>query len=77
MGKGYSEEEIREKLISVLKDSESGMSGVEISEQMKVNRITMTKYLKVFAAEGLVRQKNIGNITLWFLEPGQEVISFS
>lgn len=76
MGKGYSEEEIREKLISVLKDSESGMSGVEISEQMKVNRVTMTKYLKVFAAEGLVRQKNIGNITLWFLEPGQESFNF-
>ena len=76
MGKGYSEEDIREKLISVLKHSESGMSGVEISEQMKVNRITMTKYLKVFAAEGLVRQKNIGNITLWFLEPGQESFHF-
>ena len=52
------------------------MSGVEISDQMKVNRITMTKYLKVFAAEGLVRQKNIGNITLWFLEPGQESFHF-
>ena len=76
MGKGYSEEEIREKLISVLDGSESGMSGVEISQQMKVNRVTMTKYLKVFAAEGLVRQKNIGNITLWFLEPGQESFHF-
>lgn len=76
MGKGYSEEEIREKLISVLKDSESGMSGVEISKQMQVNRVTMTKYLKVFAAEGLVRQKNIGNVTLWFLESGQESFNF-
>lgn len=76
MGKGYSTEEIREKLISVLDGSESGMSGVEISEQMKVNRVTMTKYLKVFAAEGLVRQKNIGNVTLWFLEPGQESFNF-
>ncbi|AFS81484.1 transcriptional regulator [Candidatus Nitrosopumilus koreensis AR1] len=76
MGKGYSTEKIREKLISVLDGSESGMSGVEISEQMKVNRITMTKYLKVFAAEGLVRQKNIGNVTLWFLEPGQESFNF-
>ena len=36
----------------------------------------MTKYLKVFAAEGLLRQKNIGNITLWFLEPGQEAYDF-
>lgn len=76
MGKGYSSEEIREKLISVLDGSVTGMSGVEISEKVGVNRITMTKYLKVFAAEGLLRQKNIGNITLWFLEPGQESFNF-
>ena len=71
MGRGYSNEEIRKKLILTLKDSETGMSGVEISEKIGINRITMGKYLKVFAVEGLLRQKNIGNITLWFLEPGQ------
>ncbi len=76
MGKGYSTEEIREKLISILVDTVSGMSGVEISEKIEINRITMSKYLKVFAAEGLLRQKNIGNVTLWFLEPGQESFSF-
>jgi len=76
MGKGYSSEEIREKLISVLEDSKIGMSGVEISEKVGVNRITMTKYLKVFAANGLLRQKNIGNVILWFLEPGQESFTF-
>ncbi|MFQ5782960.1 MAG: B12-binding domain-containing protein [Nitrosopumilus sp.] len=76
MGRGYSTEEIRQRLISTLKDSDSGMSGVEIAENIGVNRITMTKYLKVFAAEGLLRQKNIGNMTLWFLEPGQESYNF-
>ena len=76
MGKGYSTEEIRQKLIPILKDSETGMSGVEISEKINVNRITMAKYLKVFAAEGLLRQKNIGNIILWFLESGQESFNF-
>ena len=76
MGRGYSTEVIRQKLISTLKDSETGMSGVEISEKIDVNRITMAKYLKVFAAEGLLRQKNIGNVTLWFLEPGQESYNF-
>jgi len=76
MAKGYLVEEIREKLISVLKDSDSGMSGIEISKKVNVSRITMTKYLKVFAAEGLLRQKNIGNVTLWFLEPGQESFAF-
>ena len=76
MGKGYSTEEIRQKLISVLDGVASGMSGIEISEKIGINRITMAKYLKVFAAEGLLRQKNIGNVTLWFLEPGQESFNF-
>ena len=76
MVRGYLVEEIREKLISILKNSNSGMSGVEISKKINVNRITMIKYLKVFAAEGLLRQKNIGNVTLWFLEPGQESFIF-
>lgn len=34
MAKGYLVGEIREKLISVLKDSESGMSGIEISKKL-------------------------------------------
>jgi len=76
MGRGYSIEDIREKLISVLKNSDTGMSGVEISEKVNINRITMAKYLKVFAADGLLRQKNIGNVTLWFLTPGQESFHF-
>lgn len=76
MGRGYQSEDIRQKLIQILEGSESGMSGVEISEKIGVNRLTMTKYLKIFAAEGLLRQKNIGNITLWFLEPGQESYEF-
>jgi DNA-binding IclR family transcriptional regulator len=73
MGRGYQVAKIRQKLIDVFETSKTGMSGVEISEKLGVNRITMTKYLKVFAAEGFLRQKNIGNTTLWFLEPGQEV----
>jgi len=76
MVRGYLAEDIREKLILLLKDSDDGMSGIEISKKIDVNRITMIKYLKVFAAEGLLRQKNIGNVTLWFLEPGQESFIF-
>lgn len=76
MGKGYESAKIRQKLIDLLKDSKTGMSGVEISKNLGVNRTTITKYLKVFAAEGFLRQNNIGNITLWFLESGQEAYSF-
>jgi len=76
MSRGYLSTEIKQKLINVLKDSKTGMSGVEISERLGVNRTTMTKYLQVFAAEGFLKQKNIGNVILWFLEPGQEVYFF-
>ena len=36
----------------------------------------MTKYLQVFAAEGFIKQKNIGNVTLWFIEDGTEQFHF-
>ena len=76
MGKGYQIEELKQKLIQILQNSKMGMSGVEISEKLQINRITMTKYLKVLAAEGFLRQKIIGNTNLWFLELGQESFIF-
>lgn len=76
MGKGYQIDELKHKLIDILQDSKIGLSGIDISEKLDVNRITMTKYLKVLAAEGFLRQKNIGNTTLWLLESGQETFTF-
>lgn len=76
MGKSYPIIELKQKLVEILEDSKIGMSGVEISKKLDVNRITMTKYLKVLFAEGFLRQKIIGNTTLWFLESGQETFSF-
>jgi len=74
--RGYQSEKIKEKLIDILHDSKTGLSGIEISEKLKINRLTMTKYLQVFAAEGLVKQKNIGNVNLWFMEEGVELFEF-
>jgi hypothetical protein len=74
--RGYQVENIKEKLIEVLHDSKIGLSGIEIAEKLKINRLTMTKYLQVFAAEGLVKQKNIGNVNLWFMEEDVESFEF-
>jgi hypothetical protein len=74
--RGYQAEKIKEKLIEVLHDSKTGLSGIEISKKLKINRLTTTKYLQVFAAEGLVKQKNIGNVKLWFMEEGVESFEF-
>jgi hypothetical protein len=76
MARGYKLEEIQQKLIDVLSDSKTGLSGVEISEKLGINRATMAKYLSIFAAEGLIKQKNAGNINLWFIESGTEKLHF-
>ncbi len=76
MARGYQTKEIKQKLVDVLNNTKIGMSGVEISKKLGVNRITMTKYLNIFAAEGLIRQKNIGNVNLWFIEEGTEQFQF-
>ena len=76
MTRGYQPEKIKEKLIDVLRNSKTGLSGVEISKKLGINRITMTKYLNVFAAEGLVKQKNIGSVNLWFIEGGVTHFNF-
>ena len=76
MTRGYQTEEIKEKLVDLLSSSKTGLSGLEISERLNINRITTTKYLNVFAAEGFVKQKNIGNVNLWFIEDGTEKFHF-
>ena len=76
MARGYQTEEIKEKLVDLLTTSRTGLSGLEISERLEINRITTTKYLNIFAAEGLIKQKNIGNVNLWFIEDGTEKFNF-
>ena len=76
MARGYQTEELKEKLVDLLSNSKVGLSGLEISKQLEINRITTTKYLNIFAAEGLIRQKNIGNVNLWFIEDGTEKFDF-
>ena len=76
MTRGYNPEQIREKLIDALSQSKTGLTGIEIAEKLSVNRVTMAKYLKVFAAESLIKQKNIGNVSLWFIEKGVDQLSF-
>ena len=76
MTRGYKSEKIKEKLIDILRNSKTGLSGIEISTKLGINRVTMTKYLNVFAAEGLVKQKNAGSVNLWFIEEGVDHFNF-
>lgn len=76
MVRGYQQEDVQQRLFEILSESKTGLSGVEIAEKLGLNRATMAKYLNVFAAEGIIKQKNIGNANLWFLESGTERLQF-
>lgn len=76
MTRGYSTIVVREKLIEALHQSKTGLTGIEIAEKLGINRVTMSKYLKIFVAEGLIRQKNMGSVNLWFIEEGVDQFSF-
>ena len=76
MPRSYRPEELKQKLFEVLNESKIGLSGVDISEKLGVNRLTMSKYLNIFATEGLIQNKKIGNINLWFVAEGTEQFQF-
>jgi predicted transcriptional regulator len=76
MVRGYQQDQIQQQLIEILSESKTGLSGVEIAEKLGINRATMTKYLRVLAAEGIIKQKNMGNANLWFVEAGTENLQF-
>ena len=42
MARGYDDVEVKGRLISLLSGSKTGLSGVEISAQLGINRVTMT-----------------------------------
>ena len=76
MARGYDENEVKFRLIKLLRTSKSGISGVEISEKLGINRVTMSKYLSKFAAEEIIIQKNIGNLNLWLVDDDIEQLQF-
>jgi methanogenic corrinoid protein MtbC1 len=77
MYRRYTLDEIKRKIIDVLYSAGgTGLSGTELSDKMGINRVTMTKYLDVMYAMGLLKKKKIGNVNVWFVEIGIGDIEF-
>jgi hypothetical protein len=53
-----------------------GLSGVELADRTGINRMTVTKYLDVMNAMGLVKKKKMGPVNVWVLESGVGDIEF-
>jgi len=72
----YTIEEIKNKVIETLANQEDGMSSMELADAIHVNRMTITKYLNILSAIGLIKKKKIGSINIWTKESGVEDIEF-
>jgi methanogenic corrinoid protein MtbC1 len=77
MYRRYTLDEIKHKIIDVLQSAGgTGLSGVELADRIGINRMTITKYLDVMHAMGLLKKKKIGNVNIWFVQIGVADIEF-
>ncbi|MGA7043487.1 MAG: HTH domain-containing protein, partial [Nitrososphaeraceae archaeon] len=74
MYRRYTLEEVKRKIIYVLQNNATGLSGVELADKTGINRMTITKYLNILSTMGLIKKKKIGSVNVWYLETG--VIDF-
>jgi ribosomal protein S18 acetylase RimI-like enzyme len=59
------EENIQTGILKILQSAKSGLQMEEISEQLKLTRHTVAKYLEVLRAEGKIHYNKIGRTKLW------------
>ena len=77
MYRRYTLDEIKRRIIDVLQSAGgTGLSGVELADRIGINRMTITKYLDVMHAMGLLKKKKIGNVNIWFVQIGAGDIEF-
>lgn len=76
MYRRYTLDEVKRKIVDVLQGAGTGLSGIELADRTGINRMTITKYLDVMYAMGLVKKKKTGNVNVWFLETGIADIEF-
>ena len=74
MYRRYTLGEVKRKIIYVLQNNATGLSGVELADKTGINRMTITKYLNILSTMGLIKKKKVGSVNVWYLETG--VIDF-
>lgn len=70
-------EDIQNKILSYLTNSNHGAHAIQIAEAIGHNRITVGKYLDVLKASGKVQVRSVGQANLWSLSksaPGFKVL---
>ncbi|MEM0364226.1 MAG: HTH domain-containing protein [Candidatus Nitrosocaldus sp.] len=75
MPKRYSIEEVKQRIVDVLKQSDSGLSGIEIAERTGINRVTITKYLNILETMGIIKRRSMGPVNVWYIKHGVDLSS--
>jgi methanogenic corrinoid protein MtbC1 len=70
MYRRYTLGEVKRKIIYVLQNNATGLSGVELADKTGINRMTITKYLNILSTMGLIKKKKVGSVNVWYLETG-------
>ncbi len=60
-------EEIRNKIVEYIKTTKMGASSSEISKNIGHNRVTISKYLEVMKAHGVLKYEDVAQAKLWNL----------
>lgn len=76
MGRSYGAGRIRRMVISELSGARTGMTGTDLARRLGISRVTMSKYLDTFAAEGIILRRGAGPAAIWFAEGGAAVFEF-
>ncbi len=61
-------QEIKDKVLEFVKARPHGCSSQDISKELGINRLTLTKYLSTLYSEGILGYKKVGMAKLWYFE---------
>ncbi|NIO44413.1 MAG: HTH domain-containing protein [Candidatus Aenigmarchaeota archaeon] len=59
---------VKQKIIRILKKHPEGLTTVEIAEKIKMSRHAVTKYIYQLLGEGLIFQREVGTAKLCYLK---------
>lgn len=77
MYRRYTLDEVKRKIVDALQSAgNTGMSGIELADRTGINRMTITKYLDIMHAMGLIKKKKAGTVNVWFVEAGVAGLEF-
>jgi predicted transcriptional regulator len=66
-----SKNNIRDKILVLLKKHPQGLTILEIAELINANRVTVAKYVYGLNIEGLIKQRQVGPAKLCYLKKGR------